>query len=567
MSRAMSKAMISLMAAGVLLVGCYDEEAVNREAEQIAAPVDDAVASADDAADRADAAVANIPDLVQAEVAAQMSAVLAQLAEQETQLAEQETQLAEQGTQLAEQETQLAEQETQLAEQGTQLAEQETQLAAQETQLAAHETQLTAHETQLVGHESELVGHEARMVVVEAVVGTPYSASANLADRMTDAEQAIGTPYTTAANLDTRVETLESAGFIATETDPTFTGSPASLITAQQTADWTAAFGWGDHAGAGYLTAEVDPVASAAGYLTTESDPIASAAGYLTSYTETDPVASAAGYLTEEELDVCPVGYVQDLTETQFTLCYDPTSVLASDEMVRVGDFWVDRYESSVWENADCTGAQYGETTTDDYPAGFPDTGNWTTPVYACSIPDVRPSRVVTWFQAQQSCAASGKDLCSNEQWQAAAAGTWDPGSNDGGLGGACNTLGTGSRLAGMAGSAPGGTSSCMSASGAEDMIGNLWEWTGDWYVTGVDWQTANGESAAPWPSGYGTDLTWNLNGRAHNGGGFVAGLPAVALRGGNWADAANAGVFSFNLANGPSHSSTSLGFRCCRGR
>ena len=35
-----------------------------------------------------------------------------------------------------------------------------------------------------------------------------------------------------------------------------------------------------------------------AGFLTEEIDPVASAAGYLTSYTETDPIASAAGYST-----------------------------------------------------------------------------------------------------------------------------------------------------------------------------------------------------------------------------------------------------------------------------
>jgi len=45
------------------------------------------------------------------------------------------------------------------------------------------------------------------------------------------------------------------------------------------------------------LTQQVQDLQNA-GFLTEEIDPVASAAGYLTSYTETDPIASAAGYST-----------------------------------------------------------------------------------------------------------------------------------------------------------------------------------------------------------------------------------------------------------------------------
>ena len=31
-----------------------------------------------------------------------------------------------------------------------------------------------------------------------------------------------------------------------------------------------------------------------------------------------------------------------------------------TDRMVKVGDFWIDKYEMSAWQNADCTGTQYG---------------------------------------------------------------------------------------------------------------------------------------------------------------------------------------------------------------
>ena len=177
------------------------------------------------------------------------------------------------------------------------------------------------------------------------------------------------------------------------------------------------------------------------------------------------------------------------------------------------------------------------------------------------------PSRFLTWFQAQQACAASDKDLCTNEQWQAAAAGTWDPGANDGSGGGACHTDGLGVRATGFAGTTPGGSDSCVSVWGAEDMIGNLWEWTAAWTTAGVTWQTSDGQSSQPWPSGYGDDVTWNLGGRATNGSGWTDGAPSAALRGGSWADGEYSGTFSINLDNGPAAWGPSLSFRCCRGR
>ena len=375
-------------------------------------------------------------------------------------------------------------------------------------------------------------------------------------------------PVATAAGyLTSYTETdpvASAAGYLTVETDPVATA--AGYLTSFTETDPVAG-------AAGYLTSytETDPVASAAGYLTsyTETDPVASAAGYLTSYTETDPVASAAGYLSADELDLCPVGYVHDPTETQFTLCYDPNSALAADEMVRVGDFWVDRHESSVWQNPDCSGTQYGATTTDDYPTGFPDNGNWTTPVYACSVPGVTPSRRITWFQSQQACSASGKSLCSNQQWQAAAGGTYDPGIFDGDGGGSCNTMSGGGfpRVTGAAGSTPASSTSCISAWGAEDMVGNLREQAGDWYVAGPDWVTGGGQDASPWPPGYGDDLTWNLNGWANSGIANENGLPAAAHRGGWYSRGDGAGVFSMYLTYGPSATSSSNGFRCCRGR
>lgn len=57
------------------------------------------------------------------------------------------------------------------------------------------------------------------------------------------------------------------AGYLTsyTETDPIFTASPSSGIVAQNILDWDAAYSWGDHNAAGYLTSysETDPIFTA----------------------------------------------------------------------------------------------------------------------------------------------------------------------------------------------------------------------------------------------------------------------------------------------------------------
>ena len=52
---------------------------------------------------------------------------------------------------------------------------------------------------------------------------------------------------------------------------------------------------------------------------------------------------------------------------------------------------------------------------------------------YAVSVAGVLPSTCLTWFQAEQACRLSGKRLITNQEWQAAAAGTPDPDDADDG--------------------------------------------------------------------------------------------------------------------------------------
>ena len=100
--------------------------------------------------------------------------------------------------------------------------------------------------------------------------------------------------------------------FTSSETDPIFNASPAANILQSNINNWNTAYGWGDHASAGYLTS-IGSIGSHSdvtigtlqdGQLLKYS--VANSRwenwnpNYLTSYTETDPVfaASAAGGIT-----------------------------------------------------------------------------------------------------------------------------------------------------------------------------------------------------------------------------------------------------------------------------
>jgi formylglycine-generating enzyme required for sulfatase activity len=95
-------------------------------------------------------------------------------------------------------------------------------------------------------------------------------------------------------------------------------------------------------------------------------------------------------------------------------------------------------------------------------------------------------------------------------------------------------------------------------------MVGNVWEWTTEWYA-GVGNQTnftpamqAGARVNDPydaWPSGYGTDGTWNVNSVVARASGEDnrIGIPSAAFRGGDWPDGTRAGVYSLYLHTGPS--------------
>jgi hypothetical protein len=263
----------------------------------------------------------------------------------------------------------------------------------------------------------------------------------------------------------------------------------------------------------------------------------------------------------------CPrgLGFTHDDSEAPYVVCARTVGAgtdATRDEMVKVGSFWVDRFKSIVCPGSGVIGAAPG--TGDDTRAS------------ACSTSG-EPARVgLTWLQAAAMCANAGKRLCTGAEWQAAAAGTPDPGAFPGVQAGdpwcneassttSCNTC---ARTAGVNGQA----TLCVSRAGGYDFIGNYFEWIADWYQAGRPWPGGtfvDGSWATPWPAGFGDgfDETANVGGRAKNGTSMTDGLPAVGIRSSCWYCGAGAGAFEMSMSDAASSFNTFIAARCCAGQ
>jgi len=230
-------------------------------------------------------------------------------------------------------------------------------------------------------------------------------------------------------------------------------------------------------------------------------------------------------------------------------------------DAISAGPVCVDKYEASVWSVSDpaktaalkklalggkataaqliALGAAQRGVASDDYPCN--DNGNdCKDKIFAFSVPGVTPSSYITWFQAQQAAANSGKRLLGNAEWQMAAAGTPNAGFSPG-LGD-CNTNSAGADLTGA-------RANCVSSWGAFDMVGNVFEWVADWVPLSTDCVSPIYEGDVNCFAG--ADL-------------LSTGFGALD-RGGDFTSSTGAGVFAISGGLQPWVSNRFVGFRCGR--
>ena len=235
-------------------------------------------------------------------------------------------------------------------------------------------------------------------------------------------------------------------------------------------------------------------------------------------------------------------------------------------DAVLVGPLCLDKYETSVWRVPNPTttnaalvrairrgrvteaemiasGAEQLGAKADDYAPCLDNGQNCDDDIYAASLPSVIPSANITWFQAEEACANSGKRLPTNAEWQVGANGRPDPGPDDGVAD--CNTSSDG------AASLTGSRSSCVSGRGAFDMVGNLAEWVADWVPLP--------EFCPGWASFSDDDMCFaGASTNTNSPGALVRGGAFAALGG------RRAGPYAIHPF-APFHATTFIGFRCAR--
>ncbi|HEX4824327.1 MAG TPA: SUMF1/EgtB/PvdO family nonheme iron enzyme [Candidatus Polarisedimenticolaceae bacterium] len=243
-------------------------------------------------------------------------------------------------------------------------------------------------------------------------------------------------------------------------------------------------------------------------------------------------------------------------------LCAAATAATCAPDAVPAGTVCLDRYEATVWRVPNPTttnaplvrkiqsglasrldlvssGATQLGLGADNYTPCTDNGQSCAGDIFAISLPSEIPSAFITWFQAQEACASSGKRLPTSAEWQVGADGTPDAGPDNG-------TTDCNSASGGL--SATGSRSACVSARGAFDMAGNLEEWVADW--------TTLSSVCTGW--GIVSDDRMCLAGAS-----TIIGGPGALTRGGSFVDHTGAGPLAVIGARRPTAIFGFIGFRC----
>ncbi|HEX2572492.1 MAG TPA: SUMF1/EgtB/PvdO family nonheme iron enzyme [Polyangia bacterium] len=251
--------------------------------------------------------------------------------------------------------------------------------------------------------------------------------------------------------------------------------------------------------------------------------------------------ADQAGQIGDPD---CPLGWTKDPTPPNPLNALSVLCRRGPEEIVKVGtgpsSFWIDRYEAIVTSLPDGGGTQnnIGAVPVNGQvgPSAYA-----TPPGYALSIKDRTPATDINWLQANAYCGFSGKRLPTGPEWLRAAEGTPDPVSASSGAN-SCFTSGSIARKTGVSiGLTPG----CTSSWGAEDMIGNVWEWMSEWSVR------INGSSSVQGTAQFNFDYL------------YLSDAVTALARGGSFSSGTGAGIFSLHAGLGPSITYSAVGFRC----
>ena len=219
------------------------------------------------------------------------------------------------------------------------------------------------------------------------------------------------------------------------------------------------------------------------------------------------------------------------------------------------GGFCIDKYEASPAD--DCPYANPNSQRETRLNLDYKD-------CQPVSAPGRIPWRFISQNQAALACAKAGKRLPTNKEWLAAALGTPDPVNNW--TADDCQVDDNWNQQPGLTGSG----ANCISAAGAYDMVGNVWEWVEgtvaegrfnnkslpeSGYILGID------EDGLPSQTTMGTgdpnyyyDYFWLKETE-------IRGL----ARGGYWHNGADAGQYALYAVAPPSFSGAGVGFRCVK--